>query len=138
MPMKKTALTLSAILLALPAASFAATYHYVDTTGTVRTIEAANAADAFTNATNIAPHSGVGLDQGILESGDTIPVSTAAGMTHSGDPESYRYVDVNGTVREVVATSPSAALMMATDRDPNSGVLVYQGEVHVGQDVPGV
>lgn len=134
----KTAMIVSAAMMALPAATFAATYHYVDTTGTVRTIEAPNAAAAFDNAANIAPHSGVTLDQNLLETGDQIPIATAAGMTTSGGMASYRYVDTNGTVREVVAASPSAALMLATDRDPNSGVLVYQGEVHIGQEVSGM
>lgn len=124
-------------MFALPAATFAATYHYVDTTGTVRTVEAVNANDAFNHAANIAVHSGVTLDQGLLEAGDQIPVANATGMTASNGMASYRYVDMTGTVREVIAASPNAALMMATDRDPNSGVLIYQGQVHVGQAVPG-
>jgi hypothetical protein len=53
--------TALAALAALPAASFAATYAYVNTSNEVTTVEAADANTALRTAPNIAVHSGVML-----------------------------------------------------------------------------
>ncbi len=46
-------------VLALPAASFAATYAYVNTSGEVMSVEATSANQALMTAPNLAVHSGV-------------------------------------------------------------------------------
>lgn len=47
-------------------------YHYIDINGIVQTVMANNAAEAFSKAVNIGIHSGVALDAGLLETGDTV------------------------------------------------------------------
>lgn len=63
--MKKTLLGMGALAVlgavALPAASFAATYAYVNTSGEVRTMESASASQAIMSAPGIHPRSGVML-----------------------------------------------------------------------------
>ncbi len=49
----------TAAVLAAPVSAFAATYAYVNTSGDVTTMEAANAATALATAPNMAVHSGV-------------------------------------------------------------------------------
>lgn len=48
-----------AAVIALPTASFAAMYAYVDQSGNVRTVEANTPAEAIVTAPSIAEHSGV-------------------------------------------------------------------------------
>ena len=48
-------------VLAIPAATFAATYAYVNTSGEVMSVEAANSSTALATAPGIALHSGVML-----------------------------------------------------------------------------
>lgn len=64
-----------AALTALPAASFAATYAFVNTDGEVRTMEASTATQALTTAPNLHVHSGVMLldDDGSDIVGDKVP-----------------------------------------------------------------
>lgn len=80
--MKKTLLGLGALAVlgavALPAASYAATYAYVNTSGEVRTTESASAEQAIATAPGIHMHSGVMLiettaDENVV--GDEIPVN---------------------------------------------------------------
>lgn len=63
--MKKTLLGMGALAVlgavALPAASFAATYAYVNTSGEVMTTESASASQAIATAPGIHMHSGVML-----------------------------------------------------------------------------
>jgi hypothetical protein len=134
--MMKIAVLAGAAFLLTPLASFAATYHYVDTSGTVRTVSADNAAQAYAQAYNIAPHSGVTLDTGVLDSGDTV-TGTNTG-TASGSVNEFHYVDANGVVRTVTATTPSQALNVATGIDVHSGVAVDRGVLDSGDTVPGV
>jgi hypothetical protein len=49
------------------------TYFYVDVNGIVKSVIAPNAAIAISKASDIAPHSGVALDQGLLQAG--LPVT---------------------------------------------------------------
>ena len=100
------------LLLAIPAVSSAATYHYIDLTGNVVTIEAESAQDALSkaNANNDVYHSGVKLDQGMLHTGESFAVT-------------YQYVTAQGTLKTVEAASVDAAFILATDIAPNSGFL---------------
>ncbi len=61
--MKKVLLSVFALaaVVAVPAATMAATYAYVNTTGEVRTTEAASASQALMTAPNLGVHSGVML-----------------------------------------------------------------------------
>ncbi len=56
-------------LIALPTASFAQTFAYVNTSGEVASVEAATATAAIATAPNIDPHSGVML---LTDSNDSI------------------------------------------------------------------
>lgn len=61
--MKKVLLSVFALaaVVAVPAATMAATYAYVNTSGEVRTVEAATATAALNTAPNLGVHSGVML-----------------------------------------------------------------------------
>ncbi len=64
-----------AALVAAPAATFAATYAYVNTAGEVMTMEASSAEQALSTAPNLHVHSGVmtvGTDDANVL-GDTVP-----------------------------------------------------------------
>jgi hypothetical protein len=100
-------------VLASPFVSSAATYHYVDLTGTVHDIEAPTALQAFATVENSGQtiHSGVAPDLGIIRAGQNYGVD-------------YSYVTNQGTVATVHAASLDAASALATDRAPNSGFLV--------------
>jgi hypothetical protein len=127
--MKNLLLALSAMAaLAVPTASFAATYHYVDTSGSVRTVEASSAQAAFNSATDRAANSGVTLDTGVLDSGDSVS------GTANGDL--YHYVDMTGVVRSVNAVSADAALSAAAPTIAvHSGVAVDTGTLDDGVPV---
>ncbi len=59
-----------AAVVALPTASFAQTFAYVNTSGEVTSVEAADANTALVSAPNIAVHSGVMLlsgDEDVLD-----------------------------------------------------------------------
>jgi hypothetical protein len=114
--MKKTLIFLGAgtfalMMGAMPAVSSAAMYHYIDLSGRVGTVEANSPqqALALANSFNNVLHSGVKLDQGMLQTGESY-----------GFP--YRYVDIYGNTRTVTAASLDAAYMLATDRASNSGI----------------
>jgi N-acetylglucosamine kinase-like BadF-type ATPase len=113
--MKKVFL-LTALLLALPAVSFAATYQYVDVNGTLQAVSAASSDQAFALASNIAPNSGV-----ILSEGDVNQSSVTTNTSYP--PGTYQYIDVNGNVKMVTAANADAALALATGIAPHSGVL---------------
>lgn len=134
------AFLLTAALFALPAVSLAATYDYVNTNGQMQSVNADNADAARALAVNIAPNSGVMLDSGTMTqnsgtmtqnnttttqgSTTTTVVSNGTATTAASFPSgSYQYVDVNGNVKVIVAGSADAALALATDIAPHSGVL---------------
>lgn len=127
-----SALAIAAVTV-LPEASYAATYHYVDTSGTVRTVEADNANDAMQMAVNRDPNSGVTLDTGVLESGDTV-VDTG-GTTNAGTTDEYHYVDSSGIVQTIMAPSALAALSAAVDISAHSGVAEDTGALETGVSV---
>jgi len=106
-------LVLLGVLTVFPAVSSAAVYHYIDMTGTVQDIEAPNSdmALAMTISSGQVLHSGVKLDQGLLNEGDEFG-------------NVYNYVDIFGNVRGVVAATADAAYILATNIDPNSGLIL--------------
>jgi hypothetical protein len=104
----KKSLLLAVIALGLPFAALASTYDYVNTSGSLQSVVADTASQAFALATNIAEHSGVALDMG----------SFAA----TSDP-TYEYVDLSGNIEIVRAIDAAQALSAATNIAPHSGVM---------------
>ena len=122
----KKILVIAASMLVVPAISLAATYHYVNVNGQVSDVSAANANQAFALATDIAPHSGVAIDTGTINAGDTVvPAgSGASAPTVAGaSAATYQYVNVNGQVKTVAAANAASAFALATDIAPHSGVV---------------
>lgn len=106
-------MALAALLLAVPAVSSAATFHYVDVHGVVQNIEASSPSEALVLASlrgNVL-HSGVKLAQGQLQAGENVG-------------SIYNYVDIYGNIKSVVAASADAAFLLATDIHPQSGLLI--------------
>ncbi len=97
----------------LPLISSAATYHYVDVTGTVQSVEASSAAHALAYVTSLPTtiHTGVALDLGVLDAGDD----------HSN---LYQYRTTYGTNAVVRAATLDAAYLLATDRAADSGFML--------------
>jgi len=118
--MKKQILisTVIAILTAVPALSFAATYQYVNTNGNVSTVSADSAAQAMT-VSDIAPTSGViQITSGTsLNFTNFVPVSGT---------NTYQYVNTSGNVSTVNANSAAQA-MTVSDIAPTSGVIQIAG-----------
>lgn len=104
----------------IPAVSFAAAYQYVTTSGTLQTVSASSPTEALAIAPNIDSHSGV-----ILLDGSTVPLQFVPNIpAQTSGTHLYQYVDINGSLRTVVADSPAQALMFATNIDPHSGVIL--------------
>lgn len=92
-------------------------YLYVDTSGSLSTEIADSPQEAINDAENIAMHSGVM----VVEEAEASLLSVL-----DDEEQTYLYVDVSGTMQTVVAESPQAAIMEASDIAPNSGVLLLQ------------
>ena len=107
----------------LPAASFAATYHYVTDAGVTDTVEAQNAQTALLIAPDIAPTSGVAIDRGLIEPGMDIDDPDLSDMTIDTSLQAYVYLSTDGTYKTVLALNAAHALTMAPDIAPHSGVL---------------
>lgn len=123
----KTMILLAAPLLLTPLASLAATYDYVDTSGTVQAVSANSASAALTTAPNIAVHSGVALADGTPIAG------SSGGAVLGASGTAYNYVDTSGIVQTVTASTPAAAIATAPNISVHSGVTVADGAV-----IPGV
>lgn len=134
--MNKAGFLAALSLFAVPAIGFAAEYHYVDTSGTVQTINASNASEALAMPSDMAPTSGVALDVGVLDEGDTV-VGSVSGETGGSGGLEYHYVDTSGTVQTIPAVSAEAALMNAPGIAPTSGVALDQGQLEDGDSVLG-
>ena len=96
-------------MFGLPFVSSAATYHYVDITGTVRSLEATSASAAL-NIVSAMPntlHTGVKLDQGLLEAGDEMG-------------NYYLYQNTSGGTSIIRAATADGAYLLATDRAPSA------------------
>jgi|GEM_PF-1347167 len=125
-------LALAALAL-LPTLSFAATYHYVNTSGEVAAVEAPNAQAALTLPDDIAQNSGVALDLGYLEAGTEV---NGFGYSNNGAQAGvYHYVNAQGYTDTVTAPDANTALVIAPDIASNSGVAVDQGLIEDGEYV---
>lgn len=98
-----------------PLISSAATYNYLDLTGTVRSVDAPSATEAlaYVNSLDTTLHTGVALDLGILNQGENFG-------------QDYTYRTVNGTTVFLRAATYDAAWILATDRDPSSGIMLLK------------
>ncbi|PIR84738.1 hypothetical protein COU16_00950 [Candidatus Kaiserbacteria bacterium CG10_big_fil_rev_8_21_14_0_10_47_16] len=118
------------VTLSLPLTSLAATYFYVDTSGEVQTVEASDSTEALTlSAHDRAVHSGVAIDRGVINEGDVV-LSVALGTSTDigSGPYVYQYVNTNGTLSSVSASSADMALSLsAYNRASNSGVMLVRG-----------
>lgn len=120
-------LSLSALVLmfgavtVLPLTSLAATYYYVNTQGTVSSVDAPNATAALATAPNIAPNSGVALDEGIVQ-----PTTSGTAVT-STTLHTYYYVNAAGFTAWVQAPDVATAFALATNRAVHSGVALNMG-----------
>lgn len=121
--MKKFKTTLIALAIsALPVLALASTYQYVDTGGNLRSVEANSPTQALATAPNLHIHSGV-----MLVSGNATVVqlpNTGTVVVGTGNGSFYRYVDTNGNLRGVWATSAAAALVTAPNIGMHSGVML--------------
>ena len=97
--------------LLIPAATFAATYEYVNTSGSLETETANSPAQAVSEPTDIAPTSGV------------ILVTDTTTVNQSGNP-TYEYVTTNGTLATISAENPTQAILEAGNKAPGSGVIL--------------
>ncbi len=109
-----TTFLLAGLALVLPAITSAAVYQYVDTSGFVRSLEAVNAEDALRRVPALGgdPRTGVMLYSGTVQNGGP---TSATGL--------YGYISANGTYKVISASSPAAALALATDIHPQSGII---------------
>lgn len=110
----KKILALSLIgVFGLPLTSLAATYHYLDVHGNVNSVEAPSATQALKYVSSLPAtiHSGVALDQGILEPGQNYS-------------QLYQYRTIYGTTAYVRAATFDAARLLATNEAANSAFYV--------------
>ncbi len=104
----------------------AATYLYINTAGNIQTVEAISASQALAIAPNISAHSGVMLYSGLPT------VITSVNVNQTFPYVTYQYVNTMGQVQTVIASSSAEAFSLATNIDPNSGVMrvgIYQDGV---------
>lgn len=111
--MKRILVATAAMALMLPTFGAAATYEYIDRSGTVRTVEAADAEEALALSAPHTTHSGVKLGTQLY----------GAGLQAA---HQYRYVNMMGELKTIAASSPYDAYLRAADRMPTSGVQLVE------------
>lgn len=126
-------------LVLLPFSTFAATYHYVTTSGETATVVAQSPEEALRIAPDKAPHSGVALDQGFIELGMDVPIVSMndSQPMGTGGSNTFHYVTTYGVTATVQANDPETALLIAPNRMPESGVAIDIGVIEPGTVVPG-
>ena len=109
-------------MIALPAVSFASTYQFIDTSGNLQSMEAANSSIALNTAYQLGVHSGVVLvDEGGI-GGLVLPSDDPS--TNSGNDNYYQFIDTSGNIKGLWASSPSVALNTAYQLGIHSGVVL--------------
>jgi len=107
------------LTLGLPHLSQAATYAYVNTSGTVLNVTANTSAGAIATAPNIGMHSGVMLIDNTNYSYNA-PTAPATGGALSG----YLYVNSSGQVVHVNSDTSAEAFADANNIATHSGVMI--------------
>ena len=110
---------LATALLALPAVSLADTYHFIDTSGNMQSMEAGSPAEALATAPHLGIHSGVML---IGQGGSNARIS----MNSTNFGHFYHFIDTNGDLQGMWAASASVALATAPHLGIHSGVMLVQ------------
>jgi len=106
------ALLVATLAVTMPAVASAATYAYVNTSGSLSYVAASSPDEAFLRATNRNPNSGVMLVSGTISTPtQVVPLS------------GYVYVNTAGKVVQISATSATEAFAKANDIAPHSGVM---------------
>lgn len=117
--------------------TLAATYYYVNTHGSVSSVNAQNASAALAAAPDIAPHSGVAVDMGVMGTSSGSQSSGSSGNS-TGALHTYFYVDASGFTTSVVAPDPQTAFALAANIAEHSGVALGEGNLHAGMKVASV
>lgn len=99
--------------------AYAATYHYVNTSGNIQSVEANSPTEAIAIAPNRTPHSGV-----MLFSGTALTTTNVGGNTSSTGSNLYMFVDANGNLQTVMANNPNEAMTTALNIGVHSGVML--------------
>ncbi len=121
--MKKTIISaLTAIATLLPLTTFASTFAYVNVAGSIGAVEAANAVLAL-SASDIDFHSGVMFINSPLTMSSLLAVSGNTAVSTPSTVGIYQYVDVNGNISAVQASSAEQAILLAPNIAPGSGVM---------------
>lgn len=115
--------------------TLAATYYYVNTHGSVSSVNAQNASTALATAPDIAPHSGVAIDMGVMS---TSSGSQSSSGNSTGTLHTYFYVDASGFTTSVVAPNPETAFALAANIAEHSGVALGEGNLQAGMKVASV
>lgn len=110
---------LTALSLGFTASAQGATYHYVNTSGGISSVNASSSQEAIRIATNLAPHSGV-----ILVDGNSTVVNTNNYNVQGDGLYVYEYINTSGQVQSITANSPQEAIRMANNLATHSGVIV--------------
>lgn len=131
---KGSALMIASLaIISIPSLAFAETYNYVNTSGTIQKVTADSAQIALATAPNLAVHSGVAFDMGILQTGDT---TTATNQSNNGMNQ-YHYINTSGIVQTVFANNATEAYSKAVNIDPQSGMALDKGILETGDSVTG-
>lgn len=123
MKIKQITTILAALaIFALPVASYANTYQYVDSVGQLQSTQANSPGQAIATANNIGLHSGVmlvGVDGiGGIGGNDAPPTTT------NTEGSFYQFVDANNNIQSMNAISPEVALATAYNIGLHSGVVL--------------
>jgi len=109
-------------ILALPAVSLANTYQFVDTSGTLQSMEADTSAIALNTAYQLGVHSGVMLVSEGGIGGLVLPDNYPS--TNPGSGNYYQFIDTSGNLQGLWAANSSIALATAYQLGVHSGVVL--------------
>lgn len=102
-------------LLLLPGVSMANTYHFIDTSDNLQSMNANSSSIALDTAYQLGMHSGVRL----IKDGQTVP-STPVDATGTGNY--YHFIDTSGDLQGMWAVNSTVALDTAHQLGITSGV----------------
>lgn len=110
---------LTVLTLGFSGVTQAATYQYVNASGSLSSVTADSASEALATAFNLGSHSGV-----MLVTGTPVTQTVQAqATTQTTGSSQYLYVNNQGTVSSVNANSSVEAFAKAFNISPHSGVL---------------
>ena len=107
-------------LFVLPAITQASTYHFVDTSGNLQSMQADNSNNALNTAPRLGVYSGVML---MNHNSTTSTPFVFNSINTSGSGNYYYFVDTSGNLQGLWATSFTDALNRAHQLGAHSGVM---------------